>query len=163
MPTTLRHVTTELRSRAKAPSVCKDPGGRCKGAVANGRVGYLSNDKAEGARYDVIVYRNTCAAERTFTAWKSYADSNKHAVTVLDGPRQGNASITYAYKSPVKKNTLTLVVRRDQYIGTLDLRDTSGAAAGRTDLAALSEVYAERLSQAARGGTPSATAADVKV
>ncbi|QES44961.1 hypothetical protein DEJ49_31745 [Streptomyces venezuelae] len=163
MPTALRHVGTELHSRAKAPSVCEDPGGKCKGAVANGRVGYLTGDKTEGASYELIAYKNTRAAERAFAAWESYAHNAKREITVLDGAPQGSESTIYAYKTPAKKNTVTMVIRQDEYIGTLDLRDTSGRAAGRKDLAALSEVYAERLAQATRNETPSATAAHVKV
>ncbi|MEU8953063.1 hypothetical protein AB0C93_02025 [Streptomyces sp. NPDC048518] len=163
MPAALRHVSTELHSRAKAPSVCKDPGGKCKGAVANGRVGYRSGDKSEGAGYDVIVYKNARAAERAFTAWQSYAQNNKHEVTVLEGPPHGDASLMYGYESPARTNTLTMVIRQDQYIGTLDVRDTSGPVAGRADMKALSEVYAKRLLQATRDETPSATAAHVKV
>lgn len=163
MPAALRHVSTELHSRAKAPSVCKDPGGKCKGAVANGRVGYRSGDKAEGAGYDVIVYKNARAAERAFTVWQSYAQNNKHEVTVLQGPPHGDASLMYGYESPSRTNTLTMVIRQDQYIGTLDVRDASGALAARTDMKALSEVYAKRLVQATQDETPSATAAHVKV
>ncbi|WP_157868860.1 hypothetical protein [Streptomyces atriruber] len=163
MPAALRHVGMELHTRAKAPSLCKDPGGKCKGAVANGQVGYRTADKAEGASYDLIAYRNTRAAERAFAAWESYVRHNKHEVAALDGAPQGDESTVYAYKSPAKENTVTMVIRQDEYIGTLDLRDTSGRAAGQRDLAALSEVYAERLAQATRDETPSATAAHVKV
>ncbi|MFD6437037.1 hypothetical protein [Streptomyces venezuelae] len=163
MPAALRHVGTELHSRAKAPSVCKDPGGKCKGAVANGQVGYLTGDRTEGASYELIAYRDTRAAERAFAAWETYVHNNSREITVLDGAPQGNDSTIYAYKSPAKRNTVTMVIRQDEYIGTLDLRDTSGRAAGRKDLAALSEVYAQRLAQATRNETPSATAAHVKV
>ncbi|MET8686991.1 hypothetical protein ABZV77_22515 [Streptomyces sp. NPDC004732] len=163
MPAALRHVGTELHTRAKAPSLCKDPGGKCKGAVANGRVGYLTANKAEGASYDLIAYRNTRAAERAFASWESYVQHNKREVAALDGAPQGDESTVYAYKSSAKGNTVTMVIRQGEYIGTLDLRDTAGRAAGRKDLAALSEVYAERLAQATRDETPSATAAHVKV
>ncbi|MEW2389246.1 hypothetical protein AB0933_12895 [Streptomyces venezuelae] len=163
MPAALRHVGTELHTRAKAPSVCKDPGGKCKGAVANGRVGYVTGDKAEGAGYELIAYRNTRAAERAFAAWESYVHNDQREITVLDGAPQGDESTLYAYKSPAKSNTVTMVIRQDEYIGTLDLRDTAGRAAGQKDLAALSEVYAQRLAHATRNETPSATAAHVKV
>lgn len=163
MPTALRGVSTEPYSRAKAPSVCKDPGGRCKGAVANGQVGYRSDDKTESAGYDLIVYRNTRAAERAFAAWESYAWGNKRELKVLDALPQGDASITYGYRTPARKNTRTIVIRQGAYIATLDLRDNSGQAAARKDLKALAEVYATRMLQAARDEAPTASAADVRV
>ncbi|MGW2231605.1 hypothetical protein [Streptomyces formicae] len=163
MPTALRTVSTKPYSRAKAPSVCKDPGGRCKGAVANGRAGYRSDDKGESAGYDLIVYRNERAAERAFTAWKSYVENNRHELEVLGGPSQGDASITYGYTAPTRKTSQSIVIREGAYIATLDLRDDSGRAYARKDLRALSEVYAERMRQAARDETPTASAADVRV
>ncbi|GAA3098918.1 hypothetical protein GCM10010449_22780 [Streptomyces rectiviolaceus] len=163
MPAALRNVSTELHSRAKAPSVCKDPGGKCKGAVANGQVGYRSSDKSELAGYDLIVYRNETAAERAFAAWKSYAENNHHELKVLDGPSQGEASITYGYKTPAKKNTQTIVIFQGKYVATLDLRDDSGEGKTQRDLLTLSEVFATRMLQATRDETPSATAANVKV
>ncbi|MCF3121643.1 hypothetical protein IPZ68_18310 [Streptomyces arenae] len=163
MPAALRTVATELHSRAKAPSVCKDPGGTCKGAVANGQVGYRSDDNAESAGYDLVVYRNERSAERAFTAWKSYVENNHRELKVLDGPPQGDASISYGYTRPAKKTSQSIVIREGRYIATLDLRDNSGPAYARKDLQVLSEVYATRLRQAAQDETPSATAADVRV
>ncbi|MEV5976286.1 hypothetical protein [Streptomyces sp. NPDC052114] len=163
MPAALRTVTTELHSRAKAPSVCKDPGGKCKGAIANGRVGYRTGDRAEGVGYDVIVYRNAHAAQRAFTAWESFARNNTRQLKVVDGPSQGGGSITYAYKTAAKKNTQEIVIFQGDCIGTLEVRDTAGAAAAGSDLKKLSEVYAARLRQAAQDETPTASAADVTV
>ncbi|MFJ2768555.1 hypothetical protein [Streptomyces sp. NPDC087300] len=152
MPTALRGVSTAPCSRAKAPSVCEAPGGRCKGAVYNGRAGYRSDDMAESAGYDLIVYRNTRAAERAFAAWESYARGAKR-----------DASITYGYRTSARKNTRTIVIRQGAYIATLDLRDDAGRAAADKDLKALAEVYAARMRQAARDETPTASAAAVRV
>ncbi|MFE0170771.1 hypothetical protein ACFWZ2_00520 [Streptomyces sp. NPDC059002] len=163
MPAALRDVGTELHSRAKAPSVCKDPGGKCKGAVANGQVGYRSNDKAEGASYDLIVYRNDRAAQRAFTAWDSYVRNNKHELTILAGPHRGADSVAYTYKTPAKKNTQTIVIFQGRYVGTLEVRDTAAKASTQGDLKKLSEVFAVRLAQATKGQEPTASGADITV
>ncbi|GAA1900249.1 hypothetical protein GCM10009837_23730 [Streptomyces durmitorensis] len=163
MPAALRNVGTELHSRAKAPSVCKAPGGKCKNAVANGQVGYHSNDKGEGASYDVIVYRDDRAAQRAFAAWDSYVRDNKHELKVVDGPKQGADSVAFGFTRPAEKNTLEIVILQGKYVGTLKLRDNSGPAEARQDLGVLAEVYATRLLQATRDEAPSATAANVKV
>ncbi|MEU7577217.1 hypothetical protein AB0B50_06380 [Streptomyces sp. NPDC041068] len=163
MPAALRTVSVKPHSRAKAPSVCKDPGGRCKGAVAHGQVGYRSNDKAESAGYELIVYRNERSAERAFTDWKSYVENNRHELEVFDGSPQGDASISYGYTKPAKKTSQSIVIRQGRYIATLDLRDNSGQAYARKDLQVLSEVYATRMLQAAQDRVPSATAANVRV
>lgn len=163
MPAALHDVSIKPYSRAKAPSVCKDPGGKCKGAVANGQVGYRGNDNAESASYDLIVYKNERAAERAFTAWKAYVENNHHELKVLPGQPQGDGSITYGYTTPAKKTSRSIVIFEGNYVATLDLRDNSGQASARKDLEALSKVYATRMLQAAQDETPTATAADVKV
>ncbi|TGB15008.1 hypothetical protein [Streptomyces sp. MZ04] len=163
MPTALRNVSTKPYSRAKAPSVCKDPGGKCKGAVANGQVGYRSNNKGESASYDLIVYKNGTAAERAFHAWKSYAENNHRELKVLDGPPQGNASITYGYTDPAMKTSQRIVILQGNFVATLDVRDNSGQANASKDLQVLSEVYATRMLQATQDETPSATAANITV
>ncbi|MGW7074518.1 hypothetical protein [Streptomyces sp. NPDC054866] len=139
----------------------------CGGGTAGSRPrvvsGYRTDDKTEGARYDLIVYRNERAAERAFAAWESYARDNKRELKILDGPPQGESSVSYAYKTAAKKHTQTVVIVQGKYIGTLELRDTAGSAAGRKDLDTLSEVFATRLVQATRGEMPTATAANVRV
>ncbi|WP_371526155.1 hypothetical protein OG302_08275 [Streptomyces sp. NBC_01283] len=163
MPAALRTVSTELHSRAKAPSVCKDPGGKCKNAVANGRVGYRSNDKAEGASYDLVVYRNDRAARRAFAAWDSYVRNNKHELKVVDGPERGADSVTFGFTGPARKNTREIVILQGKFVATLGLRDNAGSADATQDLGVLAEVYAQRLRQASQGETPTATAANATV
>lgn len=163
MPAALRDVSAELHSRAKAPSLCKDPGGKCKNAVANGQVGYRSNDKGESASYDLIVYRNDRAAQRAFAAWDSYVRNNKHELKVLDGPQQGADSVAFGFTGPAEKNTQEIVILQGKFVATLKLRDNSGAAEARKDLSVLAEVFAQRLTQATQGETPTATAANVRV
>ncbi|MFE0134090.1 hypothetical protein ACFWY6_21370 [Streptomyces sp. NPDC059037] len=163
MPAALRTVSTKPYSAAKKPSVCKDPSGKCKGAVANGQVGYRTNDKAESASYDLIVYKNGTAAERAFHAWKSYAENNHRELKVLDGPPQGNASITYGYTNPALKTSQRIVILQGKFVATLDIRDNSGQANTRKDLEGLAEVYATRMQQVTQDETPTATAANVKV
>ncbi|MGW5862767.1 hypothetical protein ACWFRJ_11425 [Streptomyces sp. NPDC055239] len=163
MPAALRTVSTELHSRAKAPSVCKDPGGKCKGAVANGQVGYHSSDQAEGASYDLIVYRNDRAAQRAFEAWDSYVRGDKRELKVVDGPRQGADSVAFGFTGPARKNTREIVILQGKFVATLKLRDNSGPAYATKDLGVLADVYAKRLLQASQGETPTATAADARV
>ncbi|MFG2497526.1 hypothetical protein ACGFSB_04840 [Streptomyces sp. NPDC048441] len=163
MPAALRNVSTELHSRAKAPSVCKDPGGKCKNAVANGQVGYRSGDKGEGAAYDLIVYRNDRAAQRAFTAWDSYVRNNHHELKVVEGPQQGADSVAFGFTRPAEKNIQEIVILQGKFVGTLKLRDNSGSANARKDLNVLSEVFATRLLQATQDEAPTATAADARV
>ncbi|MGW6054598.1 hypothetical protein [Streptomyces sp. NPDC055189] len=163
MPAALRTVSAELHSRAKAPSVCKEPTGKCKGAVANGRVGYRSNDKAEGASYDLIVYRNESAAGLAFAVWDRYVRNNKHELQVVQAPRQGSGSVTFGFAGPAQQNTREIVILQGKFVATLKVRDTSGAAEATKDLNVLAEVYATRLRQAAQNETPTATAANARV
>ncbi|MGH4028586.1 hypothetical protein ACQB60_06570 [Actinomycetota bacterium Odt1-20B] len=164
MPAALRTVTTEPHSRAKAPTLCKDPGGKCKNAVANGAAGYSTNDKAQGASYDVIVYRDARSAQRAFTAWEAYVSNNKRELREVLDSGYGQDSLTFAYKDVAHKGTQETVILDDKYIGTLTQRGRHDPVGGvRPLLADLAKVYAQRLGQAARGETPTASAANVKV
>ncbi|MEU6673364.1 hypothetical protein [Streptomyces sp. NPDC046853] len=163
MPAALRTVSAELHSRAKAPSVCKEPTGKCKGAVANGRVGYRSNDKAEGASYELIVYRRESAAGLAFAAWDNYVRTNTHKLKVVEGPRQGSGSVAFGSVGSGQQNTRQIVILQGKYVATLKIRDNSGSAEAMKDLNVLAEVYATRLQQASRGETPTATAANTRV
>ncbi|MWA14952.1 hypothetical protein [Streptomyces sp. BA2] len=147
----------------RRPPCARTPAARARTPSPTARSATAPTTKTEGASYDLIVYRNERAAERAFAAWESYARNNKHELKILDGPPQGESSISYAYKTAAKKNTQTVVIFQGKYIGTLELRDTAGNAAGRKDLLTLSEVFATRLVQATRGETPTATAANVRV
>ncbi|MFE0099782.1 hypothetical protein [Streptomyces sp. NPDC059009] len=164
MPAALRTVTTEPHSRAKAPTLCKDPGSKCKNAVAYGGAGYSTNDKAQGASYDVIVYRDARAARRAFAAWDAYVKNDERELRELLDSGYGADSVTFTYRTLAQKGTQETVILQDKYIGTLQHRDKASATSGvRPVLADLSEVYAQRLRQAADGETPTASAATVKV
>ncbi|MEV8314240.1 hypothetical protein AB0Q95_08715 [Streptomyces sp. NPDC059900] len=163
MPAALRTVSTELHSRAKAPSVCKDPTGKCKGAVANGQVGYRSTDKAKGVDYDLIVYRRDSAAGLAFATWDNYVRTHTRELKVVEGPRQGAGSVAFGPVGRGQQNTRQIVILQGKFVATLKLRDDSGAGDAMKDLNALAEVYAKRLEQASRDETPTATAADVRL
>lgn len=162
MPATLRTVSTELHSRAKAPSVCKEPTGKCKGAVANGRVGYRSDDKAQVASYELIVYRRESAAGLAFAVWDKHVRTN-HELKVVQAPRQGTGSVTFGFAGPAQQNTREIVILQGKFVATLKIRDSAGSAEATKDLNVLAEVYATRLQQASRGETPTATAANIRV
>lgn len=163
MPATLRTVSTELHSRAKAPSVCKEPTGKCKGAVANGRVGYRSDDKAQDASYELIAYRRESAAGLAFAVWDNHVRTHKDELKVVKAPRQGAGSVTFGFTGPTQQNTREIVILQGKYVATLKIRDNSGSAEAMKDLNVLAEVFATRLRQASQGETPTATAADTRV
>ncbi|MGW5733733.1 MULTISPECIES: hypothetical protein [unclassified Streptomyces] len=160
MPANLRTVSTELHSRAKAPSVCKEPTGKCKGAVANGRVGYRSDDKAEGASYELIVYRRESAASLAFAVWDNYVRTHTRELKVVQAPKLGAGSVTFGFAGSARQNTREIVILQGKFVATLKIRDDSGSAEAMKDLNVLAEVYATRLQQASRGETPTATAAN---
>ncbi|MGQ4385806.1 hypothetical protein [Streptomyces sp. SAS_270] len=165
MPAALRTVTEGASSRAKAPTNCKEPSAKCRNAVAHGDVGYSSTDHGEGARFEVIVYRNARAASKAFRAWDSNVRNRTSALQVLKAPTYDAGSVTFQYKAAARAHTQETVILQGSYIGILDYRsDANSARAGAsTTLTGLTRMYAERLRQVAADETPTASAAGVEV
>ncbi|MEU9207134.1 hypothetical protein AB0D27_04075 [Streptomyces sp. NPDC048415] len=164
MPSALRTVADTPYTSARGPKSCKDPAARCKNAVARGDVGYSTSDRGEGARFEVIVYRNASAASKAFRAWKTYAQDNSK-LQVLDTQASGSHSMTFHYRTSSLEASQETVILRGKYIGTLTHRDQDNVSltTASATLTGLDRMYAERLRQLAADETPTASAAALKV
>ncbi|MFF4349332.1 hypothetical protein [Streptomyces sp. NPDC001530] len=164
MPSALRTVADTMYTSARGPKSCKDPAAKCKNAVARGDVGYSTSDKSEGARFEVIVYRNASAAAKAFRAWNSHAQGNSK-LQVIDTQAYGAGSVTFHYKTPSLSTRQETVILQGKYIGTLTHRDQDNVSLTTVSgtLTGLDRMYAERLRQLAAGDTPTASAAGLAV
>ncbi|MFG2895297.1 hypothetical protein [Streptomyces sp. NPDC048248] len=151
MPTELRTVTKEPFSRAKAPKKCMvapdKPSGWCKDAVAVGHAAYGSSDKSKSAVFDVVVYRSDYTAKKAFRKWESYAQSSPTKYRALKAEAVGSGSVAFADIDPSYNDNQELVIREDNFIGTVKYGERRLPGTVDATLLKLSKMFAERMRQ----------------
>ncbi|MET8012032.1 hypothetical protein ABZU86_31950 [Streptomyces sp. NPDC005271] len=167
MPTTLSTLDGEPISRAKAPTSCKEPTGKCRGANAHGSVTYKADaGRSKVAQFDVIAYRNEKAAKRAYREWDSYINGDSHSDEFRsENINQviGNEHIAFADLRPGKSGRHEALFRQGKYVATVAYINHEPAKVMPRTLAGLATMFAERIHQKATGETPSASAVNIPV